>query len=270
MNEILKECGRPAPDIPNYSLTVPDTASTTAVGNELPILHDGWQESIKAFIEQGVLDEQKRLETENTKLREELSTTQSNYEKLKNIYVDNSIQLEDCKKQLAKAQELIRLYETREQMFATEDKMTFQFDEKNFHESATQDDIKSFFTKLYMLANTTLDDGSYLFDCQSTIVPLYFVLTNTSHFRDTRWQFCGDFRTFCDYWNENTVKYIHDETRASKLRCKYESMKSEKAQKTWTNSSPGHWAQDANAGGKKSKTYLRASLIKQHAEAIFK
>ena len=75
MNEILKECGRPAPDIPNYSLTVPDTASTTAVGNELPILHDGWQESIKAFIEQGVLDEQKRLETENTKLREELSTT---------------------------------------------------------------------------------------------------------------------------------------------------------------------------------------------------
>lgn len=97
----------------------------------------------------------------------------------------------------------------------------------------------------------------------SDIIPIFLVLTKDNKLENTKWQFLGTLKAFCDYWNTNIVPYIKDPERAKKLACEYSSIKATINKAPWKGTAPISWRRLASQATKKKKEYQRALNIKE-------
>ena len=144
----------------------------------------------------------------------------------------------------------------------------FKYDVNDFQEGMSADDVDSFFEKLIELTELRYIDDSYIVDTGIAIVPIFKMLTESAKFKDTKWQYLGSLKNFCDYWNINVVGNLKDETRKASLLCNYDSIKAELNRMPWKDYGTATWRISSVAP--RYKTAInRAINIKARMEQLF-
>ena len=213
-------------------------------------------EQLKNMLCGELIDENNALKKENEELK-------ANCQKKDETIVSQAEDINEYKKKLEQAQEIIKSLEKCYGSGYPPPMYKYEYNLCDFSEKANIEDIDYLFDCLLYLTEVMIKPEKYLINTISNIVALYQVLSRDENLVNTKYHFTGTLKNFCDYWNINIVPNIKDRERAEKLTFKYESVKTEINKTHWKNVGPGSWRRLAMEPSKKKKIYEQAFNIKE-------
>lgn len=236
----------------------PDYGKRTIISEASGPNHDSYAqfELLKNMLCGELINENNALRKEN----EELKTERKEHVE---TITSQAVDIKTLKKELIQAQELLK---TAEKCKATGDPrpmFKYEYDLSDFNDEAEIKDVDYIFDCLLYLVEFQTKPKNYLINNASDIIPIFLVLTKDNKLENTKWQFLGTLKAFCDYWNTNIVPYIKDPERAKKLACEYSSIKATINKAPWKGTDPISWRRLALEATKKKKEYQRAFNIKE-------
>ena len=200
---------------------------------------------------------------ENNALRKENEDLKAKCKKKDETIVSQAEDINEYKKKLKQAQETINSLEKCNGFGYTPPMYKYEYNLCDFSEKANIQDIDYLFDCLSYLTEVLIKPEQYLINTISDIVAIFQVLTKDDNLVNTKFQYLGTLKSFCDYWNTNIVPYIKETERAQKLTCKYSSVKTTIGKAPWKNTTPISWRRLAMESTKKKKIYERAFNIKE-------
>lgn len=199
-----------------------------------------------------------------------LKIKSNKYDILKSKYAEQAIELDECKRNLMKAQELIRVAEKCKESGDATPSYDFVYDLGDFDPDFSSNDIDTFFNNLFLLANKKAKYGEYLIKNSMAVVPIYIIYKQDASITNTKWAYRSDLKSFCEYWNINVADRMEDPERREALRCNYKTIKAELNKSPWKNVGPVSWRKlaDGNARHKaklNNAATIRAEVLSQYA-----
>ena len=200
----------------------------------------------------------KKLES----VQQERDSYMKQYSELKDVYVEQSVQLKDCQQKLTALQDHFRKEEEAKQNGIVYPPCDYVPDILDYKEGTDSMAAIYFWNRMYELKDLKKPDGSYLIKGIVDVVPIFLVVSRSDEYDNPNWFFCGTQLAFCQSWNVFVAGRETDEKRKEKLFCKPASFNSALS-KIKYDRDPSKWRIKYLQGVSPVDDYRRAVNIKE-------